>query len=124
MNALKLIVLLPLAGFLVNGLAGNRLGKRAVSIIGCGLPLISFAIAVALFIQLLASGQPRIEAAYSWAAFGTKTFDIAFYFDRLSAVMTLIVTGVGTLIHVYSIGYMKDDDSYARFFAYLNMFLF
>jgi NADH-quinone oxidoreductase subunit L len=124
MNALQLIVLLPLAGFLVNGLAGNRLGKRAVSIIGCGLPLISFAIAVALFVQLLASGQPRIEAAYAWAAFGAKTFDIAFYFDRLSAVMTLIVTGVGTLIHIYSIGYMKDDDSYARFFAYLNMFLF
>src|SRR5512134_1925212 len=124
MNALKLIVLLPLAGFLVNGLVGNRLGKRAVSIIGCGLPLISFAITVALFIQLVASGQPRIEAAYTWAAFGATTFDIAFYFDRLSAVMTLIVTGVGTLIHIYSIGYMKDDDSYARFFAYLNMFLF
>ena len=55
---------------------------------------------------------------------GDFTFDIAFYFDRLSAVMTLIVTGVGSLIHVYSTGYMKDDASYARYFAYLNLFLF
>src|SRR4029079_879955 len=61
---------------------------------------------------------------YAWLVTGDDKFEIAFYFDRLSAVMTLIVTGVGSLIHVYSIGYMKGDRSYARYFAYLNLFLF
>ncbi|MFN5605794.1 MAG: NADH-quinone oxidoreductase subunit L, partial [Actinomycetes bacterium] len=65
-----------------------------------------------------------VETAYTWALVGDFSFDIAFYFDRLSALMTLIVTGVGTLIHIYSTGYMKDDASYARYFAYLNLFLF
>ena len=65
-----------------------------------------------------------VETAYRWATIGDRTFEIAFYFDRLAAVMTLIVTGVGSLIHIYSIGYMKDDASYARYFAYLNLFLF
>jgi NADH-quinone oxidoreductase subunit L len=65
-----------------------------------------------------------VEVAYTWFAAGRDAFEIAFYFDRLTAVMALIVTGVGSLIHVYSMGYMKDDASYARFFAYLNLFLF
>ena len=124
MHALTLIVLLPLIGFLINGLAGNTLGKKAVSVIGCGLPLISFAITCALFAQLLASGEPRVELVYTWATIGKSAFEIALYFDRLSAVMTLIVTGIGSLIHIYSIGYMHEDSSFARFFAYLNLFLF
>ena len=122
---LTVIVLLPLAGFLVNGLAGNRLGPRFVSAIGCGLPIAAFAIAIKCFVDLQAvGGAPRIDLAYTWLATGGDTFEIAFYFDRLSAVMALIVTGVGSLIHVYSIGYMKGDSSYARYFAYLNLFLF
>ncbi|TMG79866.1 MAG: NADH-quinone oxidoreductase subunit L, partial [Betaproteobacteria bacterium] len=64
-------------------------------------------------------GMPLVEIAYTWADIGGISFDIAFYFDRLAAVMVLIVTGVGSLIHVYSVGYMKDDASYARYFAYL-----
>jgi NADH-quinone oxidoreductase subunit L len=124
MHALTLIVILPLVGFLINGLAGNRLGQRAVSVIGCGLPIISFAITVAMFVLLMRSGEPRIEIAYTWATIGKTSFEIALYFDRLSAVMTLIVTGIGSLIHIYSIGYMKEDASFARFFAYLNLFLF
>jgi NADH-quinone oxidoreductase subunit L len=124
MHALTLIVILPLVGFLINGLAGNRLGQRAVSVIGCGLPIISFAITVAMFALLMRSGEPRIEIAYTWATIGKTSFEIALYFDRLSAVMTLIVTGIGSLIHIYSIGYMKEDASFARFFAYLNLFLF
>ncbi len=124
MHALTLIVLLPLVGFLINGLAGNRLGQRAVSIIGCGLPIFAFAVTVTLFARLLATGEPRLELVYTWATVGKSTFEVALYFDRLSAVMTLIVTGVGSLIHIYSIGYMKDDASFARFFAYLNLFLF
>ena len=75
--------------------------------------------------ELLATGgAPLVETAYTWARIGERSFEIAFYFDRLSAVMALIVTGVGSVIHIYSIGYMHDDKSYARFFAYLNLFLF
>jgi NADH-quinone oxidoreductase subunit L len=112
-------------GFLLNGLLGNRLGKRFVSVVGCGLPLAAFAVALKYFLDLSAAGgAPIVEVAYTWFARREGAFEIAFYFDRLTAVMALIVTGVGSLIHVYSIGYMKDDASYARYFAYLNLFLF
>jgi NADH-quinone oxidoreductase subunit L len=124
MGTLTLIVLLPLLGFLANGLLGNTLGKRFVSVVGCGLPLASFALAVLAFRTLEAGGAPIVEVAYTWALIGETDFEIAFYFDRLAAVMTLVVTGVGSVIHVYSIGYMHEDRSYARFFAYLNLFLF
>ena len=124
MQALTLIVILPLVGFLINGLAGNKLGQKAVAVIGCGLPILSFAITVSMFMLLMQTGEARIETVYTWATFGKTSFEIALYFDRLSAVMTLIVTGIGSLIHIYSIGYMKEDASFARFFAYLNLFLF
>ena len=125
MGLLTLIVLLPLLGFLVNGLAGNRLGKRFVSVVGCGLPAIAFAVTVKCFLDLQAGGwAPLAETAYAWAVVGQSSFEIAFWFDRLTAVMALVVTGVGTLIHIYSIGYMHEDKSYARYFAYLNLFLF
>ncbi len=124
MQALTLIVILPLVGFLINGLAGNKLGQKAVAVIGCGLPILSFAITVSMFMLLMQTGEARIETVYTWATFGETSFAIELYFDRLSAVMTLIVTGIGSLIHIYSIGYMKEDASFARFFAYLNLFLF
>jgi NADH-quinone oxidoreductase subunit L len=126
MNLLTLIVVLPLAGFLLNGLLGPRFGRPFVTAVGCGLPILAFLATVRAFLQLQAGGgdDPLVETAYTWATVGDFKFDIAFYFDRLSAVMALIVTGVGSLIHVYSTGYMKDDPSYARYFAYLNLFLF
>ncbi len=125
MNLLTLIPLLPLAGFLLNGLLGPRAGKSFVSVVGCGLPILAFVAALRCFVQLQgADGTALVSTAYTWAVVGGVHFDIGFWFDRLSAVMTLIVTGVGSLIHVYSTGYMKDDASYARYFAYLNLFLF
>ncbi|MDE2371229.1 MAG: NADH-quinone oxidoreductase subunit L [Burkholderiales bacterium] len=127
---LTLIVTLPLLGFLLNGilatrLGGNRVGKPFVTIVGCGLPLASFALTVAALLSLQAAAwKPIVEVAYRWALIGDSPFPITFYFDRLTAVMTLVVTGVGTVIHVYSVGYMAHDKSYGRFFAYLNLFLF
>jgi NADH-quinone oxidoreductase subunit L len=121
---LTLIALLPLLGFLVNGLLGNRLGKTFVTLVGCGLPLAAFGLTIAAFVELQSSGQPIVEIVYTWALIGKSNFEIAFYFDRLTAVMTLVVTGVGSLIHIYSTGYMHEDKSYARYFAYLNLFLF
>jgi NADH-quinone oxidoreductase subunit L len=125
MDLLTAIVLLPLAGFMLNGLAGGRLGRGFVTVVGCGLPILAFAAAVRCFLQLSAGdGAPLITVSYTWATIGDRSFEIAFWFDRLSAIMTLIITGVGSLIHVYSTGYMKDDPGYARYFAYLNLFLF
>jgi NADH-quinone oxidoreductase subunit L len=129
-HALTLIVTLPLAGFLLNGFlatrfGGNRVGKAFVTATACGLPIAAFLLTLACLSRLHASGwQPLVETAYTWALIGGTSFEIAFYFDRLTAVMALIVTGVGSLIHIYSTGYMKDDESYARYFAYLNLFLF
>ncbi len=129
-HALAAIALLPLAGFLLNGvlatqLGGNRVGNRFVSVVACGLPLIAFLLGIKTFLDLRAGGYaPIVEPLYRWAIIDGQSFDIAFYFDRLSAVMTLVVTGVGTMIHVYATGYMSHDKSYGRFFAYLNLFLF
>ncbi len=128
--ALTLIVLLPLVGFLLNGtlataFGGKKVGHGFVNTVACGLPLAAFVLTVLQFLQLRSSGYtPIVDHVYRWAVVGDYSFDIAFYFDRLSAIMTLIVTGVGTMIHVYSTGYMHDDKSYGRFFAYLNLFLF
>jgi NADH-quinone oxidoreductase subunit L len=130
MGTLTLIVLLPLLGFLLNGvwgtaLGGRVMGQRAVAIVGCVLPLLSFALALQACMQLARGGwAPIVETAYTWAQLGDSGFDVAFYLDRLSAVMLLVVTGVGSAIHVYSIGYMAQDKGFGRFFAYLNLFLF
>jgi len=124
------IVVLPLAGAIANGLLATRLreaplGRTFVTAVGCGLPILSFVLALRAFVALSDNGgAPLVDVAYTWATIGGRSFEIAFYFDRLAAVMTLIVTGVGSVIHVYSTGYMHDDKSYARFFAYLNLFLF
>ena len=125
MDLLTLIVLLPFAGFVLNGLAGGRLGNRFVTAVGCGLPIFAFLLTVKGFMTLAGAGYaPLVETPYTWAAIGESAFRVSFYFDRLSAVMALIVTGVGSLIHVYSVGYMREDKSYSRYFAYLNLFLF
>ena len=112
MQLLTLIVLAPLAGFAVNGLlgtrfGGERVGKRFVSVVGCALPAAAFLLALKCFADLMAgAGTPLAEVAYTWTIIAGNPFEIALYFYRLSAVMVLIVTGVGSLIHVYSIGYM------------------
>jgi len=129
-HGLLVIALLPLIGFLINGvfgtaLGGTKLGKSLVTAVACGFPLAAFVLTVRIFFSLQALDYaPIVEHGYRWALIDGHTFDISFYFDRLSAVMTLIVTGVGSAIHIYSTGYMKDDKSYARFMAYLNLFLF
>ena len=130
LHGLLMIALLPLIGFLINGtlataFGGNRVSKRFVTAVACGMPLLAFLLTVRVFFSLQAqSYDPIIEHAYRWAQIDQSAFNIDFYFDRLSAIMTLIVTGVGSAIHIYSTGYMKDDKSYGRFMAYLNLFLF
>ncbi len=129
-HLLAAITLLPLSGFLVNGVLGTALSGPVISrktsaIIGCAFPIVSFLLTLQCFL-LLRSGDyaPLVDSLYQWAAIGDSVFNVTLYFDRLSAIMTLVITGVGSVIHVYSTGYMHDDRSQGRFFAYLNLFLF
>ncbi|MEJ2152538.1 MAG: proton-conducting transporter membrane subunit, partial [Gemmatimonadota bacterium] len=122
-----LIPALPLAGVAINGLFGRKLGDRVVSIVGPGVVGAAFAVAAVSFVALRA--MPPAERLlqqilYSWLPAGEFSASIGFQLDPLSMTMVLVVTGVGFLIHLYSVGYMHGDGGYARYFAYLNLFTF
>ena len=127
---LWLIPLLPFAGFLLNGILGTRLPKWLVTLIGLATPLVSFGIVLNVARSFFGVGPalaslPYIETwPFPWLAIGTLHVDFSFVLDQLSLVMLLVVTGVGLLIHIYSVAYMHDDRGYARYFSYLNLFLF
>jgi NADH-quinone oxidoreductase subunit L len=127
-NLLALSVFLPLAGFLVNGLAGRRLRSGgAAGIIGSGAVGLVFLAALAMLVQMIAAPaehRTTIVNLFPWIGAGAVTAAFSYQIDQLSIVMTLIVSGVGFLIHVYSIGYMRGDPGFPRFFAYLNLFIF
>src|ERR1700744_521180 len=118
-----LIPFLPLAGFIINGLGRNTLPKAAIGFIGSIMVLISFGISVGAFLQVGSSGKFDVNL-FDWFSVGHFKISFAFLVDQLSALMLLIITGVGFLIHLYSAGYMKDDAGYGKFFAYLNLFIF
>lgn len=118
------IVLLPLIGFAINGLFGNKLPKSLTGLIGSGVTLASFILSVMLFLNIQKTGQAIEYTWWTWIALDEITLNIGFLVDQLSVWMMLIITGVGFLIHVYSIGYMHADKGFARFFAYLNLFIF
>lgn len=124
-----LIPLLPLVGFLVNGLGRNVLPKPLVGVLGSGVVLISFLLSCGIFSVVYAARQDGENAAFTqsvfeWISAGNLHVSLAFLVDPLSAAMLLIITGIGFLIHVYSIGYMKHDAGFAKFFAFLNLFVF
>lgn len=123
-----LTVLLPLVGFLINGLIGSKIkNEKIIGIIGSGTIGISFLIAVGAFFQTLnlpVEQRQTIINLFSWLNVGGLNINIAYQIDQLSLIMALIVTGVGFIIHVYSIGYMHGDKGFWRFFAYLNLFIF
>jgi len=126
-SMLYLIPLIPLVGFLINGLLLNRLSKPIVSAIACGSVAISFILSLIAFFELkgLAADHRIMEQVlFSWIPVGQLQVNFGFMLDPLSAVMILVVTGVGFLIHVYSVGYMHHDGSFPRFFTYLNLFMF
>ena len=138
---LWLIPLLPFAGFLINGVLGRRLPKWLVTTVALLAPLAAFAVVlyaaagVYIFTHIqCAPGcpacgpcpifHPYVETFGHWLNIGPLHIDFSFALDQLSLVMLLVVTGVGFLIHIYSVGYMHDEDGYARYFSYLNLFLF
>lgn len=126
-DLIKLVPLLPLTGFLIIGLFGRFLKKEwligglASLVIG-----ISFVITLIIFIDFLGNtpSNPVIVSVYEWIAAGNFSINISYQVDQLSLLFSLIITGVGFLIHVYSIGYMHGDRSFYRFFTYLNLFIF
>src|ERR1700674_250829 len=127
---LWLIPLLPLAGFAVNGLLGRRLPQAAINAVAVGSVLLSFlwVLKTLSALGVFGGGSP-LEQAYSehyytWIQSGMLNIGVDFAIDRLTAVMLMIVTGVGFLIHIYAVGYMAHEGGYARFFAYLNLFMF
>src|SRR5690606_32860748 len=124
-----LVPLLPLIGFLINGLGRNILSKKVVAVIGSGVILFSFLLSCVIFYDIYQFRQLGENASFlihlfDWFKVGSLQVSMSFLIDPLSSVMLLIVTGIGFLIHVYSIGYMKEDNGFNKFFSYLNLFIF
>ncbi|MFI5208788.1 MAG: NADH-quinone oxidoreductase subunit L, partial [Gemmatimonadales bacterium] len=122
-----LLILLPFLGFLVNGALAffNPKARSTVTAVGVGSVAISFALAAGMFVQMLGPGGEAsfVKTLWPWIHIGTLQVDVALQLDHLSIVMALVVTGVGSLIHVFSVGYMGEDEGYARYFAFLNLFI-
>ncbi|MBU4538621.1 MAG: NADH-quinone oxidoreductase subunit L [Weeksellaceae bacterium] len=123
-NLVYAIILLPLFGFLINGLLGKSLPKIVVGSIATLVVFASFCIAVSLFLKFDAESQPVIVRAFEWFRVNGIQVNFAFQIDQLSLMMIMIITGIGSLIHLYSIGYMSHDKGFYKFFSYLNLFIF
>jgi NADH-quinone oxidoreductase subunit L len=128
---IRWIILLPLIGATINFLLGawiqKNFGKGAIGLIGAGAVLGAFVIALIGFSKMLALEPEHrflLDDLWRWMDIGGMKLDIAFWLDPLSMIMVLVITGVGGLIHIYSTGYMHDDESFWRFFAWLNLFTF
>jgi NADH-quinone oxidoreductase subunit L len=122
-----LIPVFPLVGFLINGLFGKNLPKNTVGAIASGAVGLSFLLTVAIFLEFLklpTNARAVEKVVYTWIASGAFQVNVAFLVDPLSLIMLLVVSGVSTLIHIYSIAYMHDEDGFYRYFAYLNLFVF
>lgn len=120
-----LVPLLPLIGFLIIGFLGKKLSKGLVGTIASGVVLAAFAVSLGIFFEL--GGQTERSVTidlFSWISAGKLSIPFSFLVDPLSSLFLLIITGIGFLIHLYSIGYMHDDEGFSRFFAYLNLFVF
>ena len=124
---ISLVPLLPLLGFLIISLGNKRLSHGVAAWVGCGSVLLSFIISVILFATLLTKPEEErflITVLIDWITVGNLSVSISFLVDPLSSIMLLIITGVGFLIHVYSVGYMHGDTGFNKYFSYLNLFVF
>ena len=127
---LWLIPILPLAGFLINGIFGRRFSKSLVNVVAIGSVVLSFLWVIKTLMALGPLQEPHLEHYFTWIQSGTQgdpgflQVNCDFMVDRLTAVFLLVVTGVGSLIHIYAIGYMAHEGGYYRFFAFLNLFMF
>lgn len=123
-NLVYAIILLPLLGFLINGLFGKNLPKIVVGSLATAMVFASFCIAVSIFMNFDSESQPVIVKAFEWFRVNGVQINFGFQIDQLSLMMVMIITGIGSLIHLYSIGYMSHDKGFYKFFTYLNLFIF
>ena len=126
-NLSILVLLLPLLGFIILGLSGRLLPRGAILTVAWGACGLAFFFALISFLSMLgtpAANRSVDQVVYTWVVSGTFQVSFGQLFDPLSAVMLLIVTGVGFVIHIYSAGYMEHDDGFWRFFCYMNFFIF
>jgi NADH-quinone oxidoreductase subunit L len=123
-NYIWLIPILPLIGFIINGVGRNALSKGLIGFIGSTVVLASFVLSVLAFLQINKTGTPINIQLFDWIKVANLDIPFSFLIDQLSSIMLLIITGVGFLIHVYSVGYMHDDAGFGKFFSYLNLFVF
>ena len=121
---LWLIPLLPLIGAAVNGSFGRRFSRQAISLIALAGSGGAFALVLWVAAEFSSLALPHIEVLFPWIRAGSFQVDYGFYLDQLSLIMLLVVTGVGFLIHIYSVGYMWEEGGFYRFFSYLNLFMF
>jgi NADH-quinone oxidoreductase subunit L len=120
-----LIPLFPLLGWAINGLFGKKISKSTSGFIASAAVFLSFILSVLMFIEINGSNQKsHTLKIFDWIASGTMNIPFEFLIDPLTCLFLLIITGIGFLIHIYSTGYMKEDEGFARFFAYLNLFIF
>ena len=121
---LWLIPILPLIGAAINGLFGRRFSRQVVSAVAVFFSGAAFALVLRVWSQFSSLTLPHYEFFAHWIRYGGFMVNFEFYLDQLTMLMLLVVTGVGLLIHIYSIGYMWDDPSFPRFYSYLNLFMF
>ncbi len=119
-----LIPLFPLVSWAIIGLLNRNLSKGITGVLASGSVLASFAVAVLIFMEKLHNPAPEIVTLFDWISVGNFSAKMSFLVDPLSCIFLLIITGIGFLIHVYSTGYMHEDDGFRRFFSYLNLFVF
>ena len=123
-NLIYAIILLPLFGFVINGLLGKHLPKMVVGALATLVVFASFLISVNIFLGFTDHSAPIIVKAFEWFTVGGVQVNFGFQIDQLSLMMMMIITGIGSLIHLYSIGYMSHDKGFYKFFTYLNLFIF
>lgn len=123
-SLLYIIVFLPLLGFLFNGLLGNRLPEKIVGGLATLVVFIAFLLSLNLFLEMSVESSPQVFKLFEWFRVQNLIVDFGFQLDQLSILMVMIITGIGSLIHLYSIGYMSGDKGFYKFFAYLNLFVF
>ncbi|MCZ2392272.1 MAG: NADH-quinone oxidoreductase subunit L [Chitinophagales bacterium] len=123
-NLYLAVVVLPLIGFFVSALFGKNLSKKLVGLIASSVIIIPFFIILKAFIGLLNGGEMIHFYLFKWFAVGHYSVNFGIQIDQLSVLMVMLITGVGSLIHLYSISYMHDDENYSNYFSYLNLFVF
>lgn len=123
-NLYLAVIALPLIGFIVNALIGRKLSKTLLGVFASSVIVIPFLIILFAFTHLVGTAEAIHIDLFNWITVGNYTVDFGLQLDQLSVIMVMLITGVGSLIHIYSIGYMHDDENFSTYFSYLNLFIF